>query len=57
MRITERKKTMTEPPPVFATQSTTGLGKTSIFVEEVANDRLHPKPDGACRGDFRFWGE
>ena len=47
---------MTEPPPVFATQSTTGLGKTSIFVEEVANDRLHPKPDGAPKMYKLPWG-
>jgi putative DNA primase/helicase len=57
MRITERKETMSEPPPpVFATQSTTGLGKTSIFVEEVANDRLHPRPDGAPEMYKLPWG-
>jgi hypothetical protein len=43
-------------PPAFATQSTTGLGKTSIFVEEVANDRLHPRADGAKKMYTRPWG-
>jgi hypothetical protein len=35
------------PPPVFATQAATGLGKTKIWVEELAEDRQHPRPDGA----------
>src|SRR5262245_49294020 len=65
MRINERREIMTDtpgfkepkpPPPAFATQSTTGLGKTSIFVEEVANDRLHPRPDGAKEMYKLPWG-
>jgi putative DNA primase/helicase len=34
-------------PPAQALQTETGIGKTSIFVEELAQDRLHPRPDGA----------
>jgi hypothetical protein len=60
MRITKRRETMSDtiepPPPAFATQSTTGLGKTSIFVEEVANDRLHPRADGAKEMYTLPWG-
>ena len=50
--IKERKP----PPPAFATQSTTGLGKTSIFVEAVADDRLHPRADGAEEMYTLPWG-
>src|SRR5262245_5882485 len=35
-------KVENDPPPVHAVQSTTGLGKTSILVEEIAYDRQHP---------------
>jgi len=48
--------TIEPPPPAFATQSTTGLGKTSIFVEEVANDRVHPRADGAKEMYTLPWG-
>jgi hypothetical protein len=48
---------MTNPTsPAQALQTTTGVGKTSIFVEEIAYDRQHPRADGAPEMYTLPWG-